>query len=51
MDGLHLLKTAERVTLADQLTDWSLVKRPSDQQDDIVDHVAIPVDREIFILY
>lgn len=41
MDGLHLLETAQRVTLGDQLGNGALVQRARDQQNDIVDHVAV----------
>ena len=44
MDGLHLLKAAERVTLGDQLRDGALVQRAGNQQNDVVDHVAVPAD-------
>ena len=41
MDGLHLLEAAERVALRDQLGDRPLVQSSGDQQDDVVDHVAV----------
>ena len=41
MDGLHLLEAAERVALGDQLRDRPLVQSSGDQQDDVVDHVAV----------
>jgi len=41
MDGLHLLEAAQWVALGNQLGDGSLVQRAGDQQDDVVDHVAV----------
>lgn len=41
VDRLHLLKAAQRVTLWHQLGDGALVERPRDQQDDVIDHVAV----------
>ena len=41
VDGLHLLEAAQRVTLGHQLGDGALVERPRDQQDDVIDHVAV----------
>lgn len=41
MDGLHLLEAAERVALGHQLRDGALVEGARDQQDDVVDHVAV----------
>lgn len=41
VDGLHLLEAAQRVTLGDELVDGALVERARDQQDDVVDHVAV----------
>lgn len=41
MYRLHLLKTAQRVTLGDQLGNGALVQRARDQQNNIVDHVAV----------
>ena len=38
---LHLLKTSQRMTFTHQLGDWSLVERPCDQEDDVVDHVSV----------
>ena len=43
MDGFHLLKTAKGVTFSDQLTDWTLMQRSSDQENNIVNHVSIPL--------
>lgn len=42
MNCFHLLKAAERMTFWNEFADGSLVKRSSDQQHDIVNHVAIP---------
>merc|ERR550534_804302 len=41
VDGLHLFETTERMTFSNQLGDWSLVKSSSDEQHDVVDHVAV----------
>uniref|UniRef100_A0A8W7PC19 Uncharacterized protein n=1 Tax=Anopheles coluzzii TaxID=1518534 RepID=A0A8W7PC19_ANOCL len=41
VDRLHLLEAAERVALRDELRDRALVQRARDQQDDVVDHVAV----------
>lgn len=41
MDGLHLLEAAQRMALGDQLGDGTLVQRSGDQQNDVVDHVAV----------
>ena len=38
---LHLLKTSQRMTFTYQLGDWSLVERPCDQEDDVVNHVSV----------
>ena len=43
VDGLHLLEAAERVALAHQLREGALVQGAGDQQDDVVDHVAVTV--------
>lgn len=40
--SFHLLKTSQRVALGNQLGDGALVQSPSDQQDDVVNHVAVP---------
>ena len=42
IDRLHLLKAAQRVAFGHELRDGSLVQSPRDQQDDIVNHVAVP---------
>lgn len=42
VDRLHLLEAAQWVTLGHQLGDGPLVQSARDQQDDIVDHVAVP---------
>lgn len=41
MDRLHLLEAAQWVALGDELVDGALVERARDQQDDVVDHVAV----------
>lgn len=41
MDRLHLLEAAERMALGDQLADGALMQRAGDQQNDVVDHVAV----------
>lgn len=41
VNGLHLLETSQGVAFGDQLGDGSLVERPGDQQDDVVNHVAV----------
>ena len=51
MDGFHLLKAAERVTLWNELRDGTLVQRARDQQHDVVDHVAVPTNRHSLQLY
>ena len=42
VDRLHLLEAAQRVTLWHQLRDGPLVQSARDQQDDVIDHVAVP---------
>lgn len=42
VDCLHLLKAAQGVALGHQLGDGALVQGARDQQDDIIDHVAVP---------
>ncbi len=42
VDCLHLLKAAQWVTLWHQLRDGSLVEGPRDQQDDVINHIAVP---------
>lgn len=46
VDRLHLLEAAQRVALGHQLRDGALVEGPGDQQDDIIDHVAVPAGHE-----
>ena len=41
VDGLHLFEASERVALGHQLGDGPLVQCSGDQQDDVVDHVAV----------
>lgn len=41
MDGLHLLETTQWMTLWNQFRNRTLMQRSSDQQNDIVDHVAV----------
>ncbi len=41
VDGLHLLEGPQRVALAHQLRDGPLVQGAGDEQDDVVDHVAV----------
>ena len=43
MNGFHLFKASQWVTLGDQLTDGSLMQCASDQQNYVVYHVAISV--------
>lgn len=40
--SLHLLEAAQRVAFRHQLGDGPLVQRAGDQQDDVIDHVAVP---------
>lgn len=42
---LHLLEAAQRVALGHQLGDGPLVQRARDQQDHVVNHVAVPAER------
>lgn len=46
VDCLHLLEAAQRVTLGHQLRDGTLVEGSGDQQDDVIDHVAVPASHE-----
>lgn len=46
MDGLHLLEAAQWVALGDQLGDGTLMQGASNQQDDVVDHVAVGYEVE-----
>lgn len=41
VDRLHLLEAAQRMTLWHQLRDGALVEGARDQQDDIIDHIAV----------
>ena len=41
VDGLHLLEAAEGMTLRDELRDGALMQRASDQQHNVVYHVAV----------
>ena len=41
VNGLHLLKAAQRMTLSNQLRDRSLMKGPCNEQHNVVDHVAV----------
>lgn len=41
VDRLHLLEAAQWVTLWNQLRDGALVEGARDQQDDVVNHVAV----------
>lgn len=41
MNGLHLLKTAQRVAFGYQLRNGTLVQSARDEQNDVVDHVAV----------
>ena len=43
MDRLHLLKAAEWMTLWNEFRDGTLVKCTGDKQDDVVNHVTVPV--------
>lgn len=42
VDRLHLLEAAQRVTLWHQLRDCPLVEGARDQQDDVINHIAVP---------
>lgn len=42
VDSLHLLKAAQRVAFRHQLRDRPLVQCARDQEDDIINHVAVP---------
>ena len=42
MDCFHLLKAAKRVTFWNELRDSSLVQSSSYQQDNVVNHIAVP---------
>lgn len=46
VDRLHLLEAAQRVTLWHQLRDGTLVEGAGDQQDDVIDHIAVPGDTQ-----
>lgn len=46
VDRLHLLEAAKRVTLWHQLRDGPLMESARDQQNDIIDHVAVPGVRQ-----
>lgn len=41
VNGLHLLEAAQGMAFGDQLRNGTLVQRASDQQDNVVDHVAV----------
>lgn len=41
MNGLHLFEASQWVTLRDQLGNGSLMQSSSDQQNDVVNHVAV----------
>lgn len=41
VDRLHLFKAAQRVTLGHQLRNGPLVQSARDQQDDVIDHIAV----------
>ena len=43
VDRLHLLEAPQRVALAAELPDLSLVEGTGDEEDDVVYHVAVPV--------
>lgn len=42
MDGFHLLKTSKRVAFWNELIDWTLMQGPSDEENDVVNHVTVP---------
>ena len=42
MDGLHLFEAAEGVTFGDEFCDGALVEGAGDEQNDVVNHVAVP---------
>lgn len=46
VDRLHLLEAAQRVTLWDELRDGPLVQRAGDQQDHVINHVAVPAQHQ-----
>lgn len=46
VDRLHLLEAAQRVTLRHQFRDGPLVEGAGDQQDDVIDHIAVPGDTQ-----
>lgn len=41
MNGLHLLKAPQWMAFGNELRDWALMEGARDQQDNIVDHVAV----------
>ena len=41
VNGFHLLKTSQRMAFGDQFGDGPLVERSRDQQDDVIDHIAV----------
>lgn len=41
VNSLHLLETAQRMALGNQFGNWPLVQCASDQQNDVVNHVAV----------
>lgn len=48
VDRFHLLEASQRVTLWHQLRDGPLVEGSRDQQDDVINHIAVPeVTREV----
>ena len=47
MNGLHLFKAAQGMTLADQFTDGPLVQGARDQQNNVVDHVPIAANNSL----
>lgn len=42
VDSLHLFKAAQWVTLGHQLRDCPLVQSARNEQDDVINHIAVP---------
>lgn len=51
MNGFHLLKAAQRMALGNQLRDGSVVKGASDQQNNVVNHVAVTMEDNQYSLF
>ena len=50
VNRLHLLERTERMAFRDELIDRTLMKCARDEQNDIIDHVRVPLNKQHLLI-